>query len=144
MTQTDLERIAVANGGKVYGCGPVAVQAKPVAGKRPQKYKAQRTEYAGVMYASKAEAAYAQYLDAGTGIFWVPQPKFRLGCPENVYVADFLVSEAFGDSWVVDVKGMETPKFKRDKKLWAKYGPCELRIIKGGKLVEVIKGGKAP
>ncbi len=96
--------------------------------------------YNGVLYASKAEAKYAQHLDGCQDFdeieFWVPQPKFRLGCPENVYIADFLIISA--DVWVVDVKGFETPKFKRDKKLWAKYGPCQLRIVTGGEVVEVI------
>lgn len=97
------------------------------------KYKAVRVEYGGLMFDSKSEAAYAAWLDgekaAGRILFFVRQPKFTLGVPENVYKPDFLV---VGPSWVVadDVKGSETPKFKKDRRLWAKYGPCPLRVVK--------------
>lgn len=105
------------------------------------KYKAVRTEYSGVSYASKAEARRASELDALAAtneiVWWIGQPKFRLGCPENVYVPDFLVVCHTGRVWVEDVKGMRTAKFNRDAKLWRRYGPCELHVISGRK-VEVI------
>lgn len=108
---------------------------------RGPKYKAKPTDYAGVRYASKAEAARAAALDlwaaAAPGRWWVGQPKFRLGVPENVYVADFLVVDG-GSVRVEDVKGVETAKFKRDKKLWASYGPCPLWLIKKGRVAEVV------
>lgn len=121
------------------------------------KYRAVRTEYNGVSYASKAESKRAIYHDIEASkanvpglpprYWWIAQPKFRLGCPENVYVPDYLVcsSPAFTDDFeihVEDVKGHETAKFKRDKKLWAKYGPCPLWLIRGGKVIEVIEGGR--
>ena len=86
-------------------------------------------------YASKAEAARARYLDERQRLGfirgWIGQPRFRLGCPENVYVADFLVVTHEGLCvHVEDVKGVETPKFRRDKKLWKKYGPCPLKIVR--------------
>lgn len=126
--------------------GATVLQAKLpgiVAMENPRnKYKAKPTEYNGVRYASKGEAARAKALDnfkdAGLIFWWIGQPKFRLGCPENVYVADFLVVGAAG-THVEDVKGMETPKFKRDKKLWMAYGPTELWIIKGQR-VEIVEG----
>ena len=114
------------------------------------KYLANRTTYNGISYASKAEARRAMALDtlkaAGLVSWWAPQVKFRLGCPENVYVVDFLVAEPCShisglfDMYAEDVKGMETAKFKRDKKLWAAYGPIPLRIIKG-KNMELINPG---
>jgi hypothetical protein len=105
-----------------------------VAPKR-SKYRNVPTTYNGVRYASRGEAQRAEWLDMQVGLgnvlFWVGQPKFRLGCPENVYVADFLVVTRAG-VYVEDVKGAETAKFKRDKKLWKAYGPCELVIVRGG------------
>lgn len=131
----------------------------------PTKYRATRTEYDGVTYDSKAEAKRAQELDrlqaAGEIDWYIRQPRFTLGVPENVYRADFLVVKEFhsqivtyeGDPprqtfslaisqtvYVEDVKGYETPKFKRDKKLWKRYGPCPLHIIKP-KGTEIVEGG---
>lgn len=108
--------------------------------KKPSKYHAQPTEYNGVRYASKAEAAFATALDMKSArLWWIGQPKFRLGVPENVYIADFLVVPLDGDTYVVDVKGMMTSKFKRDLKLWSKYGPCPLHVVTG-KTVTVYEG----
>lgn len=104
------------------------------------KYNAIRTTYNGVSYASKSEAKRAETLDlmvrGGLISWWIGQPKFRLGCPENVYVADFLVVVKQG-AWVEDVKGVRTAKFNRDLRLWRAYGPCELHVI-SGKNQEVI------
>jgi hypothetical protein len=106
------------------------------------KYGAIRTEYKGVIYASKAEASRAKVLDeqqaSGLIYWWIAHPKFRLGCPENVYIADALVVSPAGVR-IEDVKGKETAKFKKDKRLWRAYGPCPLWIIKGGKVVEIIE-----
>ena len=107
------------------------------------------------IYPSKAEMLYAQQLDllkqAGEVLEVLEQPKFHLGCPENVYVADFLVilpQDQDFKVYVVDVKGMETSKFKRDKKLWASYGRLKLVIVKCTsystgkfKVIEEIEGG---
>lgn len=97
------------------------------------KYRAKPTDYNGVRYASLTEAGYAQVLDTliqfGEVRWWLGQPRFRLGVPENVYVPDFLVFPASGCEYAVDVKGVETPKFRKDKKLWAAYGPCPLVVI---------------
>jgi hypothetical protein len=93
--------------------------------------------YNGRTYGSKAEMHYAMRLDiekqACAIVEYIAQPKFHLGCPENVYVADFLVigDPAYGQTpFVVDVKGVETQKFKHDKKLWAQYGRLPLHIVK--------------
>jgi hypothetical protein len=110
----------------------------------PSKYRAVPTVYNGVRYASKAEAERAKALDgmvaAGRIREFVRQPVFRLGCPENVYRADFLVIDD-DEAWVEDVKGHETAKFKRDVKLWRAYGRLDLYIIKKGKVSKIIEGG---
>lgn len=120
--------------------------------KTKSKYKNVYTMYNGIKYASKAEAMRAEVLDLamlggavkGAISWWIGQPVFRLGVQENVYRADFLVVEKYSIH-VEDVKGRETPKFKRDKKLWARYGPCDLWILKrkgkSGWHKEVIGGG---
>lgn len=88
----------------------------------------------GRTWASKAEMRYAQELDIflanGDVRLIVEQPLFRLGCPENTYHADFLVVESNGDVVAIDVKGVETPAFKRTKKLWEAYGRIPLKIVK--------------
>ena len=103
--------------------------------------------YRGVLYASKAERMYAQTLDLRTDTdWWLRQVPVQLG-EDVVYRVDFLVSEktrawdspGSGIVHAVDVKGAETREFKRVKKLWAKYGPFPLRIVKRGKAVEVIE-----
>lgn len=115
--------------------------------KRPHKYSAKRTVYAGISYPSKAEAERAQQLDmlkcSNHVKGWERQVRFELGCPENRYTVDFVVTEYDGNQWAEDVKGYETATFKRNKRLWRSYGPMPLRIIKrvGGRLqcVQVIE-----
>ena len=129
------------------------------------KPREQRT-YNGVLYASKAEAIRAQELDllirSGDVVFWIGQPLFRLGCEENTYRLDFLVvgfaggiadgiadqdePYAFSCPWVEDVKGFETQSFKRHKRLWKAYGPCELRVLKrkgSGWTTEIVSPAEA-
>lgn len=100
---------------------------------KAQKYHAKPTVYNGVRYASRAEAARASDLDlhikTGDVRWWIGQVKFRLGVPENVYVADFLVMIRLGGVHVEDVKGAMTAKFKRDVRLWRVYGPMTLRVL---------------
>lgn len=100
---------------------------------RPHKYRAVPTVYNGIRYDSRSEATYAALLDskvaAGSVLWWVRAPTFHLGCPENTYRPDFLVVTREG-VYLVDVKGRETAKFRRDKKLWAAYGPAPLKIVK--------------
>lgn len=113
--------------------------------KKPSKYRNVRTEYpagSGEWYDSKAEAARAAALAEGKASgqyrLVLRQPTFRLGVVENVYRPDFLVVDHVGDCWAEDVKGKPTPKFNRDKKLWARYGDVPLRVITNGKVVETI------
>lgn len=111
------------------------------------KYRAQATVYAGIRYDSKAEAARAKELDllvaTGEILWWIRQPRLYLGCAENVYVPDFLVIPVNGRPWAEDIKGVETQKFKRDKRLWRSYGRLELRIIRGGQMVEIVNPKEA-
>ena len=106
------------------------------------KYRAEPVRYNGVRYDSKAEAARAVELDllqrAGEITTWIGQPTVRLGCAENIYRPDSLVIPPIGLPWFEDVKGFETPKFRRDKKLWRAHGRLPLRIITGGAVVETI------
>lgn len=115
------------------------------------KYAAVRAEYNGRTYDSKAEARYASQLDlgvkAGVVAWWIPQPLFMLG--PLPYRPDFLVGETLvGDSWpnvfnvyAVDVKGVETQRFRDVRRMWAEHGPVPLRVIKNGKHTETITRG---
>lgn len=95
--------------------------------------KEQRT-HNGKVYASKAEAEYAAViglsLRAGAILCVQEQPCVTLGLPELKYIPDFLITNNDGSKFYVDVKGMETPIFRKNKKLWAKYGPGQLHIVK--------------
>lgn len=117
-----------------------------------QRIRNRPTYYDGVRYDSRAEAERAAELDMlvqqGTFRLVVRQPTFRLGCAENVYRPDFLVIARYGHVWCEDVKGVETAKFRRDRKLWAAYGRCPLKIMRrhrrgstGSWAVEHIAGG---
>jgi len=107
------------------------------------KYNAKPTVYRGWRFDSKAEAQFAMMLDQrksnGDIILWLRQTSFDLG-EDTRYRADFVVVERDGETYAVDVKGMETGSFKKIKKLWKKYGELPLRIIKKGRLVETING----
>ena len=121
-------------------------------GKRRHKYnvapKEQRT-FNGIVYHSKAESVYAEQLDllkrAGDIIDWERQVTFQLG-PDIKTVVDFVVTE-WRDKYVVEIKGMELPAFKRVKKLWPKYGPLDMHVMKrvGKRWQEsVIQGAEMP
>lgn len=101
------------------------------------KYKtspASERQFLGRTFGSKAEMQYCVMLERmiEEEIIrdYVCQPRVWLGVPENVYVPDFLVIPVDHHPHYVDVKGVETAKFKRDKKLWASYGRCPLHIVK--------------
>lgn len=115
---------------------------------RASKYNAKPTEHNGVLYDSKAEAAHAGRLDlrkrAGQVRWWLRQVPVMIGEPgvDKPYRVDFVVCEADGSVHAEEVKGMETPQFKRQKRQWAKRGPFPLHIISGKKL-EIIEPGDA-
>lgn len=108
---------------------------------RHHKYGAVRTVARDRSYPSKAEAEYAEILfglkEAGHIIEIIEQPRTELGVPENIYRPDFFVVWTNGDLSFIDVKGKETAKFRKDKKLWQKYGRLPLQIVrkKGKKFV---------
>lgn len=103
----------------------------------------------GRTYGSKAEMEYAQRLEieraAGEVLLFLEQVKVRLGVPENVYVPDFFVITRGGFFHFVEVKGKATPKWRRDMKLWAAYGPATLVVVDAGTLEVTTKipGGGA-
>lgn len=97
------------------------------------KYRAQPCILDGVRFASRREGArytlLKWMLQAGEIREIRLQPEYRLGCPENVYRADFEVVGKDGTIWTEDVKGFPTPKFKHDVRLWEAYGPHTLVIV---------------
>jgi hypothetical protein len=112
---------------------------------------AQRTEYNGRKYDSKAEAEYAAQLDAmkaaGEIAWWLPQVSVPLG-PDFKTRVDFQVAYIFtsmsipGPLLIVEaheVKGKETREFAKVRKLWPKYAPFPMHVIKKGN-VEIIEG----
>jgi hypothetical protein len=106
---------------------------------RKHKYgvapKDERT-FDGTVYHSKAEAFRATELDlllCGKIIAgWDRQVEIPLG--EDFHtVVDFMVSYIVDGRIVIgyeEIKGYETPDFKRVRKLWKKYGPADLLIMK--------------
>ena len=104
-------------------------------------------KYNGVTYDSKAEMLHAQALDlyTRTGVIrgWARQCQVQLG-PDFKWRVDFLV---FNNDDTVDfdeVKGVETSEFKVVRRLWAKYGPAMLHVLKrqrnGTWTTEKVKG----
>ncbi|MHB8387912.1 MAG: DUF1064 domain-containing protein [Metallibacterium sp.] len=105
------------------------------------KYKAQKTEYNGRIYASKKEAEYAYKLGllqkSGEVISIFPQPEFELQ-PAYVkngkkirsikYIADFLVKYKDGHEGIIDCKGIKTREFTIKQKMF-EYKYPELKII---------------
>jgi hypothetical protein len=110
--------------------------------RRSNKYGAKRAEYRGVVYASKAEARHAAFLDlrvkAGEVVSWRPQVRFPLvvnGTRVGAYVADFVVRIAEGDfcklEVIEEVKGYETPVWKLKRKLMAAlYPELHIRVVR--------------
>lgn len=93
---------------------------------------AKRTVYDGATYGSRAEAEHARILDLeiriGEILAWIRQVTFPLG-PDFKTRVDFLVFAAPGACRVDEVKGVETARFKTVRRLWPKYGPCELHVL---------------
>lgn len=118
-------------------------------GRSQRKYRNVPKEYNGRTYQSTAEANYAADLDSrlrtGEVIDWIPQPTVRLGPARIVYRPDFLVVGASARTdyayrckcpdhmaiyaEYVDVKGMDTPRFKVIKDLWRAHGRLPLLIV---------------
>lgn len=103
-------------------------------GKYGVSHKADRI-FDGKVYASKHEKERAEewaiLLRNRLVLDVIEQPRLWLGVRENVYVPDFLVIpiRTDKDPWYEDVKGMETAAFKKNVKLWARYGRLPLHIL---------------
>jgi len=101
----------------------------------------EQRKFNGKTYASKAEMQYAMFLwdqlnhEDGSIVLIIEQPRVWLGVPENVYVPDFFVVDKVDGQYFVDVKGMRTPAFNKNVKLWKNYGMSDLHIVtkKGNK-----------
>lgn len=108
--------------------------------RRAAKYRACPTIYNGRRYASRAEAHYAEGLDLrvrlGELLCWIPQPLFLL-VTGFAYRPDFLVvgidapDHRLGAE-AVDVKGVETQRFRDAKRLWAAHAAIPLRVVCSG------------
>ena len=90
-------------------------------------------QYNGVTYYSNAEMLHAQSLDsavkAGVIRGWARQCQVQLGSDFRTRV-DFLVFRHNGTVAFEEVKGVETPEFKTVRRLWAKYGPAPMYVMK--------------
>ena len=95
-------------------------QSKRGAGSK-SKYKAKRTEYQGILYDSKLEAAFASILDvfiqAGDVLSWTRQIPFIIGMDEKgkamIHRVDFLIHYPDRTFEYVEVKGFD----KREGKI---------------------------
>lgn len=105
---------------------------------RRHKYKVStpdRRTWDGKTYASRAEMLYAKHLAdlklSGMIMEFIEQPRTWLGVRENVYVPDFLVlpSDPAVAAYFVDVKGVETAAFKKNKRLWKRYAVLNLHVV---------------
>src|SRR5690625_3705765 len=97
------------------------------------KYNAKPTMHGGRRYASKAEARYAQMLEAreraGEVVFFLEQVPMRTYGGTRYYV-DFVVFEADGTVRFIDVKGVETQVFKLKKREIEAIYPIEIEVVK--------------
>jgi hypothetical protein len=122
-----------------------AQEAMKAATKQPHKYRAERTEYGGQVYPSKAEANRAAELEflklAGAIRDWRRGTRWVLvaGATKRdsiYYVPDFEVWDTntpatMLPSWVEDVKGYATPVFRLKQKLWKlTYTAIPLKVIR--------------
>ncbi len=102
---------------------------------------ARKTEYKGVKYDSQLEASQACELDVelqqGRVDWWLRQVTIPLG-PDFKTRVDFLVakpivcqnSNVATHIFAIEVKGFETREFAKVRRLWEKYGPFDLKIVK--------------
>lgn len=115
--------------------------------------RATPTEYDGVMYHSKAEAERAAVLDglmsARLVHAWFRQVKADVEEPgirnPRPYLLDFLVAwnrpDGNLDLVAEEVKGADSPSFRRHVKQWELRGRLPLRVVRNGKVAETIPGG---
>jgi hypothetical protein len=107
--------------------------AAPSSNKFSVAPRAERT-WNGVVYDSKAEMLYARDVlgfahEHGQLKSWDRQVKIPLGEDDSLRV-DFVVVQLDGSKEAHEVKGVWTSDFRRKVRLWRKYGPMPLLIIK--------------
>jgi hypothetical protein len=138
-------RIPGASRAKKAATTAVTVDGETVELRRPHKYGARRTEYAGQWYDSALEAAYARTLDArkaaGLIAAWcrgdpIPlvDPLSILGGPRRAVTwrADFFVADNDGGDFWVDCKGVETVVWRLKMRLLRARYP-DRRVLVVGK-----------
>lgn len=108
------------------------------------KYKNKKTMVGHILFDSKAEAAYYEFLleqkERGVIVDFSLQPVFLLQAAfkkmgrtirKAEYIADFLVEYPDGQKIVVDIKGVQTDVFKLKAKLFDRlYPDLELQVLK--------------
>lgn len=109
--------------------------------KKPKnKYKSKKTEVDGILFDSKMESEYYQYLlEDGRVESFIRQPIYLLlpsftkkgkKVRKTEYKADFLITYTDGTQVVVDVKGVATRDFLIKAKLFDYYYPdLDLQIV---------------
>lgn len=100
------------------------------------KYNAVKSNHDGITFDSKLEGSYYLYLKqlkaVGEVVQFLRQVPFYLPGPTR-YVVDFQVFWKDGSVEFVDVKGMETPAFKKSKKqVEDLYAPITIKVVKKG------------
>lgn len=115
---------------------------------RASKWRAKPVTIDGVRYASRTEARWicGRLLEVRAGVLKsvTLQPRYQLG--DIAYRADAEVLDAQGNLWAEEVKGIETERFRLVRRLWPKYGPWPLHVIKRrgrGWEIEVLPGRAA-
>lgn len=111
------------------------------------KYNNAKTEYMGIIFDSKMEKEYYEYLlglqKKGLVKRILLQPVFELQpsykkngkhVREIKYVADFLVEYKDGTTEVIDIKGMVLSDFKLKMKIFEYKYPYTLKLITFSKL----------
>jgi len=96
------------------------------------KFRAKPTDYNGIRYASKKEAAYAAKLDmlkkAGEILFYIRQVPFDL--PGNSrHRVDFMEFWANGTVVLTEVKGMDLPQGKMCRKQVEDLYGVEIAVV---------------
>lgn len=97
------------------------------------KYKNVTTIVDGIIFDSKAEAAYYAELKlrerAGLIKIKQLQPAIKMTQAQIKYISDFAIIEDGCEVWI-DVKGVSNAVFLLKKRLYKKYGKNILRIVK--------------
>lgn len=116
---------------------------------KKSKYRNKPTRFRGRTYDSKFECEWAvkyhMLLRAGELRGVIPQPIVDLAPHREegeYYRPDFQLIRKDGSVIFVEIKGVETDKFKKVRGEWSDHGPSELHIIKRGKDVEILPQGR--